>query len=284
MSQSVHIFEVSIENFQSDVVEKSKQVPVLVEFYAQGAEPSQQIAPVLQRLAESYAGKFVLARIDIQANQQLIQQLEVRTLPTLILIANGQMVSKLEGPQEETKIRELIDQVTMSSVERVREQLDLLLAQGNRKDAVSLLQQVIESEPNNYVLHVELCDLLILEDRGDEARQILESLPKDTQGISKPLNRLQFIEEATKFGSMQELMSKVSQEPANKESRFQLSIVQIANDDIEAALENLLEMLKQDREFGDDLARKTMIRVFDLLGKGNVLATDYRRKMFAHLH
>lgn len=284
MSQSAHIFEVSVRNFQADVVEKSKQVPVLVEFYAEGAEPSQQIAPVLQRLADSYAGKFVLARVNIQENQQLIQQLGVKTLPTLILIADGQIASNLEGPQEESKIRELIDQATLSPVERVREQLDMLLAQGNREDAIALLQQVIESEPNNHALHAELCDLLILEDRVDEARQILEALPKDTQGISKPLSRLEFIEEADKLASMEELISRCSKGQSNMELRFQLSIVQIANNDIESALTNLLEILKEDREFGDDLARKTMIRVFDLLGKGNTLATDYRRKMFAYLH
>lgn len=284
MNTSAHIIEVSMQNFQAEVVEKSSQVPILVEFYAEGAEPSQQIAPVLQRLAQSYAGKFILARVDIQANQQLIQQLNVRTLPTLILIANGQMVKNLEGPQDEPQIRELLDQVTMSPLEKVKEQLAELLEQGNRPEAIAMLQQVIVEEPQNFALQTELSDLLILEGKVDEAKKILSELPKDAEGINKPLNRLGFIDEASKLPSLEQLNSELPKDEKNSTVRYQLAIRLIASDQLEAGLSQLLEILKQDREYGEDLARKTMIRVFDLLGKGSVLATDYRRKMFTLLH
>lgn len=284
MNTSAHIIEVSMQNFQAEVVEKSSQVPVLVEFYAEGAEPSQQIAPVLQRLAQSYAGKFILARVDIQANQQLIQQLNVRTLPTLILIENGQMVKNLEGPQEELQIREILDQVTMSPLEKVKEQLAELLVQGSRPEAISMLQQVIVEEPQNFALQTELSDLLILEGRVDEAQKILSGLPKDAEGINKPLNRLEFIDEASKLPSLEQLNLELPKDAKNSTVRYQLAIRLVASDQLEAGLVELLEILKQDREYGEDLARKTMIRIFDLLGKGNALATDYRRKMFTLLH
>lgn len=284
MNASAHVVEVSIQNFQAEVVEKSKQLPVLVEFYAEGAEPSLQLAPVLQRLAESFSGKFILARVNIQENPQLVQQLGVRTLPTLILITGGKMAKNLEGPQEESQIRELLDQVTMSPNERVREQLDMLLSQGNRVEAISLLQQVIAEEPRNIGMQAELSDLLILEGSLEEARKILASLPNDAEGVNKPLSRLEFIEEAGELGDLAQLNAAFQKDENNVEARYQLAIGLIAGNELERALAHLLEILKRDRKFGEDLARKTMIRVFDLLGKGNVLAIDYRRRMFSLLH
>ena len=100
MNASSNVIEVSAQNFQDEVLEKSKQIPVFLEFYADGAEPSMALAPVLRKLADEYQGKFLLARVDIQQNPQIVQQLGVRTLPTIKIIFQGQMVQDLEGPQE----------------------------------------------------------------------------------------------------------------------------------------------------------------------------------------
>ena len=284
MNAAVNVVEVNAENFQSEVVEKSAHIPVMLEFYADGAEPSQQLAPVLRQLADEYQGKFLLARIDIQANQQIVQQLAVRTLPTIKIIFQGKMVQDIEGPQEPAALRSMLDQLTMSPMERLREQIDLLLANGQRQQAIEMLQQVIGDEPNNYALHVELCDLLIMENRVDEAQQILVALPADTPGIDKPKNRLQFIELASSLPPLGELQSLVDSDGSNLELRMNLAYRLITDDQIEAALAQLLEILKLDREWEEQKARATMIQVFDLLGKGNQIATAYRRKMFTFLH
>ena len=284
MNAAANFIEVNAENFQSEVVEKSAQTPVLLEFYADSAEPSQKFAPVLRQLADEYQGKFLLARVDVQANQALVQQLQVRTLPTVKVIFQGKMVQDIEGPQEPAALRSMLDQLTMSPMERVREQIDLLLANGQRQQAIQMLQQLIGDEPNNHILHAELCDLLIMENRVDEAQQILVSLPVDTPGIDKPKNRLQFIELASVLPPLAELQSLVDGDGSNLEQRMNLAYRLIADDQIEAALEQLLELLKLDREWQEQKARATMIQVFDLLGKGNQIATAYRRKMFTFLH
>ena len=284
MNAAANFIEVNAENFQSEVVEKSAQTPVLLEFYADSAEPSQKFAPVLRQLADEYQGKFLLARVDVQANQALVQQLQVRTLPTVKVIFQGKMVQDIEGPQEPAALRSMLDQLTMSPMERVREQIDLLLANGQRQQAIEMLQQVIGDEPNNHALHAELCDLLIMESRVDEAQQILVTLPADTPGIDKPKNRLQFIELASVLPPLAELQSLVDGDGSNLEQRMNLAYRLIADDQIEAALEQLLELLKLDREWQEQKARATMIQVFDLLGKGNQIATAYRRKMFTFLH
>jgi putative thioredoxin len=284
MNAVSNVVEVSVENFQTEVVEKSKAVPVLLEFYANEAEPSQQLAPVLRRLAEEYKGKFLLARVDIQQNQQLVQQLSVRTLPTIKIIFQGQMAESLEGPRDESQLREILDQLTMSSMERVREQLAVFLKEGDRGNAITMLQQVIAEEPKNYELHTELCDLLIMEGRAEEAKEILVVIPADSAGIQKPKNRLEFIESAASLAPAADLMSQIEAQPDALQLRLDLATQLVAEDKIEPALDQLLEILKKDREWEEQLARKTMIKVFDLLGKGNELATAYRRKMFTYLH
>lgn len=279
-----NIVEVSIQNFQTEVVEKSKQVPVLLEFYADEAEQSAQLAPLLRKLAGEYQGKFVLARVNIRENQQLVQQLQVRTLPTVKIIYQGQMAENLEGPQQEAQLRAILDQLTMSPVEVIRAQLDMLLAEGNRGAAIEMLQQAITEEPKNFALHAELADLLIMEGRIDEAKQVLAPLPPDTEGISKPRSRIEFMEEAATLPPASELSASLEADPEDLARRYQLAVRLVADDKVEAALEELLAMLKQDRHYDEELARRTMIKVFDLLGKGNELATTYRRKMFTFLY
>lgn len=284
MNTTANVVEISVQNFQQEVVEKSRQVPVLLEFYADEAEPSRALAPVLRKLADHYGGKFVLARVNIRENSQLVQQLGVRALPTIKVIFEGQMVQDLEGPQSEDGLRTLLDELTMSPIERVRQDIDVLLGQGDRKGAIELLQQAIGEEPKNYPLHAELCDLLIMEDRIEEAKQILATLPADTEGINKPQNRIEFIELARGLPALDALAADVEAHPDDLQLRLNLALRCVADDQLEAALEHLLIIMGKDRRFQDEVARKTMIKVFDVLGKGNALAAEYRRKLFTLLH
>ena len=284
MNDSAHTIDVTLETFNTEVEEKSRQTTVLLEFWAEDAQPSRELTPILMRLADQYQGKFLLARVNIATSAPLVQQLGIRTLPSLKLIVDGQIAQSLEGPQDEAKLRALLDQVTSSPLDRIREQVDLLIEQGDREGAIAMLQQVIDDEPTNYGLHTELCDLLIMVRREDEARQILDALPADAEGIAKPRHRLEFLNLAEKLPPGDELNRELDEDPENLQLRFNLAITQVMEDEMETALVNLLAIMQKDRQFQDDIARKTMIKVFDLLGKGNPLATQYRRKMFNFMH
>lgn len=284
MSVAANIVDVNAGNFQTEVVEKSMQMPVLLEFYAESAEPSRQVSIVLRQLAGEYQGKFLLARVDIQTNPQLAQQLGIRTLPTIKVISQGKMVQDLEGPQDAQAIRSLLDQLTMSPMERIRDQINSLLADGQRSQAIEMLQQMVSREPQNYGLQVELCDLLIMEDRSDEAKQILSLIPGDTAGIEKPESRLEFISLVVDLPSIVELQSRVEENSGDLQLQLHLAYRLIVDDQMEAALDLLLSILQIDRDWEEQKARTTMIKVFNLLGKGNELATRYRRKMFTFLH
>ena len=284
MSVAANIIDVSAGNFQTDVVEKSMQMPVLLEFYAESAEPSRQLSIVLRQLAGEYQGKFLLARVDVQSNAQLVQQLGIRTLPSIKVISQGKMVQDLEGPQDAQALRSLLDQLTLSPMDRIREQINSLLADGQRSRAIEMLQQLVSREPQNYGLQVELCDLLIMEDRGDEAKQMLSLIPGDTAGIEKPESRLEFNSLVADLPSIVELQSRVEENGNDLQLQLHLAYRLIVDDQMEAALDLLLSMLQIDRDWEEQKARTTMIKVFNLLGKGNELATRYRRKMFTFLH
>ena len=284
MNIETYTVEVDAQNFQTEVAEKSQQTPVLLEFYAQGAEQCASTSELLSKLVAEYQGKFLLARVDIQQNQQLVQQLQVRSLPTIKIIFQGQMAGDIEGPAEEQQLRSTLDQLTQSPLERVREQIDYLLAQGERGQAIQMLQEVIAQEPSNFPLHVELCDLLIMEGQVDDARKILAGLPAETEGIDKPKSRLEFIELAGDLGTLDELKSAVEATADDLQVRFNYAIKLIVEDQVEASLEELLQIMIADKTWQEELARTTMIKVFNMLGKGNELATSYRRKMFTYLH
>ena len=284
MDASPNIIDITVENFQSVVGEQSKTTPVLLEFYAEGAEQCASTSALLQRLASEYAGKFVLGRVEVQQNPQIVQQLGIRALPTVKIIFQGQMAGDIEGPADEQQLRGALDQITMSPMERVREQIDFLVSQGERQQAIQMLREVIVEEPNNFGLHVELCDLLILEGETSDAREILGAIPQDTAGIEKPLSRLEFLDLAGELGRLEELETRVASEPDNLRARFELAIRLAVEDRTEEGLDVLLELMKADREWEDELARKTMIKIFNMLGKGNEIATAYRRKMFSLLH
>ncbi len=284
MNVAANIVDVSAGNFQTDVVEKSMQMPVLLEFYAESAEPSRQLSIVLRQLAGEYQGKFLLARVDVQSNAQLVQQLGIRTLPSIKVISQGKMVQDLEGPQDAQALRSLLDQLTMSPMDRIREQINSLLADGQRSRAIEMLQQLVSREPQNYGLQVELCDLLIMEGRGDEAKQMLSMIPGDTAGIEKPESRLEFISLVADLPSIMELQSSLEENGNDLQLKLHLAYRLIADDQMEAALDLLLSILQFDRDWEEQKARTTMIKVFNLLGKGNELATRYRRKMFTFLH
>ena len=308
MNTSAHSIEINVQNFPSEVVEKSQQIPVLLEFYAEAAQESVAASGLLSRLVAEFQGKFILARVNIQENPQLVQQLGVRQLPTIKLISQGQIALEQAGELNEPQLRNTLEQLTRSPMERIREEIDQLLAQGDRPQAISMLQAVIAEEPKNYGLHAELSDLLIQENQLDEARKILTALPADSEGINKPRNRLAFIDEAETIATASELEAKIAAiddivddivdetgqgaSPARLEARlaprleleYQLAIRLIVDGRIEPALETLLNMLKQDRLWEDEKARKTMLKVFDMLGRGAELATAYRRKMFSFLH
>jgi len=277
-------FNINPETFQTEVIERSNSLPVFVLFWAEQVPPSVQTKTVLENLMVQYAGKAVLALSDVGTDQTLAQHLQVQGLPSLRIVHQGKIVDQIDGPAEEEQLRTLLDTLTQSSTEALKGQLDDYIASGDYATAVTILQESVNEEPKNQAFRVELADVLILKGDLDDARTVLASVPEDTKDRDRPQSRLEFVEEAAGFAAADDLLAKLASDADNLELKYQLCVQLVATNDCEGALIQAMDILRSDREFRDDIGRLTMIRIFALLGKGNELATAYRRKMFQFMH
>ena len=275
---------VSIENFQSDVVDASQSMPVVLLFWAEQVPESAQVKGMAEKVMVDYDGKALLALSDVAQDQSLAPRLQVQGLPSIRIIHKGAIAEQIDGAVDETRLRTVMDALTQSSIDAMQGNLDQMLAVGDFATAVATLQQSIQEEPNNPALRVELADVLIRKGDLDDARTVLASIPEETEGRLRPQNRLEFVEEAAAMDSVEDLQAAVAANPQDLESRYALAIVQMVVGETELALQICLDILREDREFRDDIGRLTMIRIFDILGKGNETATKYRRKLFNALH
>ena len=275
---------VSIENFQSDVVDASQNMPVVLLFWAEQVPESAQVKGMAEKVMVDYDGKALLALSDVAQDQSLAPRLQVQGLPSIRIIHKGAIAEQIDGAVDETRLRTVMDALTQSSIDAMQGNLDQMLAVGDFATAVATLQQSIQEEPNNQALRVELADVLVRKGDLDDARTVLASIPEETEGRLRPQNRLEFVEEAAAMDSVEDLQAAIAANPQDLESRYALAIVQMVVGETELALQICLDILREDREFRDDIGRLTMIRIFDILGKGNETATKYRRKLFNALH
>ena len=277
-------FTVNPENFQSEVVERSNSVPVLLLFWAEQVPPSLQSRQQLEGLMAHYQGQALLGLCDVAQDQTLAQHLQVRGLPALRVVHHGKIVEQLDGPTTDEQLRTLLDTLTQSPTDMIKAQLEQVIAGGDYELAVQMLQQAVNEEPANQAFRVELADVLVLKGDLEDARTVLASIAEDTDERDRPQNRLEFAEEAAGMPELNELESGLAADQDNLELRYQHCIRCVEQGSFETALQDAMHILRSDREFRDDIGRLTMIRIFSLLGKGNELATGYRRKMFNFMH
>jgi len=290
MSESPYIFEVNQHNFAPVVVENSQRVPVLVDFWADWCQPCQTLTPLLTKLAQEYRGGFVLAKINADVEQTLAAHFRVRSLPTVMVVWQGQIVDQLVGLQPESAYREIIDRFAgpqQQPGDIVREQIETLWQHGRQKQAIELLHEALKQEPDSVELKVMLADKLLQLDRSEEAQSLLQSLPveeRDRQPASGLLARLQFADLAQGAPDIAKLEAQIRAKPDDCAARRQLAARYVLAGHYEAALEQFMDILRRDPKFEDEAGRKGLIAIFDILGNENPLVTTYRRRMFSLLH
>ncbi len=284
MEANPPVFDVEIQSFQTDVIERSKQVPIVLLFWTDQVAPAVETKNALERLAAQGAGKFAVGLSDVAVDQSLAQQLRVQGIPSIRVIRDGQLADQLEGPQSEAVLKEFIDRLTMSSGDLVRAELYRFVAEKNWEGALAVLQQAINDEPNNPALKVEWADVLVQQGDAEGARTVLATIPEDTEGRDRPTTRLELLEEAAGFGDVAEVEAAVAADEDNLEARYQAAVVLAVDGQFESALDHAMAILMRDREFREDAGRTTMVRILSLTEKGSDVAKRYRRKMFNFMH
>ena len=278
------IFEVELPSFQAEVVERSRQTPVVLLFWTDQVAPAAETKAALERLARQYQGKFALALSDIAKDQTLAQQLRVQGIPSIRVIKDGQLADQMEGPQGENALRELIERLTQSPSEALRTQLDEYLAAEDYDGALAVLKEAIAAEPNNTGFKVEWADVLLRKGDVDGGRTVLATIPEDTEERDRPATRLEILEEAAGMGTLRDAIAETQADGDDLDARYRVAVLLASERRYEEALEAAMAILRRDRTYREDAGRLTMIRIMALMGKGSDVAKRYRRRMFNFLH
>lgn len=286
MSESPFVITVTRDTFADQVLVRSQQVPVLVDFWADWCAPCKMLMPVLAKLAEEYAGQFVLAKVNTDEQQDLAAQYGIRSLPTVKLFKAGAPVDEFMGAQPESSVRAMIDRHIVRESDRVLQQATTALEQGDATTAQRLAEDALRLDPDYPPALVTLARILMGQGQPERAEILLDDLRgeiRDSAEIKQLRAQLNFARVAAAESDRDKLTDAVLTNPQDLEARHRLSAHFVLAGEFEPAMEQLLEIMKTDRSFGDDAGRKGLLAIFDILGSSE-LATRYRSKMFNLLH
>jgi len=287
MSDSAFVHHVTEADFQQKVLESSFQQPVLVDFWAEWCAPCQSLMPILTKLAEDYNGGFVLAKVNSDEQQNLAMQYGVRSLPTVKVFKNGQIVDEFMGALPEGEIRTFIDKHIVKESEMLFQQAIEVLQQGQQEQAMGLLNQALQMDPENVTLKINIASILFQSGDSDSAKALLESLStqdKQTETAKELIAQMELAERLKDAPDPDELIQRIEKDPKDLQARYQLSDMLSATGRYEEAMEQLLKMMQINANFEEGAARKGLLALFDMLGGDNPLVKAYRRKMFTLLH
>ena len=291
MSDSPYIHNVTLEDFESVVIQNSFKQPVLVDFWAEWCNPCQALIPVLTSLAEEYQGAFILAKVNTDEQGELASQAGVRSLPTVKLFVNGEMVNEFMGALPESEIRKFLDPYIQSESQTVSDQVlsDAIQAytDGKEQEALEMLNTALANDPQNSKLKINIARLVANQNDFESATALLDTLTdeeKDQPEVKEILTQIKLANQLKDLGDPAELEQRIKDNPDDVDALFQMSTYLTAGSNYEAAISILLQVMQKDRTYKDDAARKGLIEIFDMLGNDNPLVQTYRRKMFTLLH
>nr|WP_024967322.1 co-chaperone YbbN [Pantoea sp. IMH] len=285
MSLQAAIIPINETNLQQ-TLEQSMQVPVLFYFWSARSQHCQELTPVLERLAQEYAGQFVLATLDCDAEPAVAQQFGLRSIPTVYLFQNGQPVDGFQGPQPEEAIRALLHKVLPKEEELKAQEGMRLMQEGNVLDALPLLKEAWQLSNKNSEMGFLLAEALIALNRSDEAEAVLSVVPlqdKDTryQGL---IAQIDLLKQAADTPEIQELQQQIEADPDNAQLATKLAIQLHQVGRNEEALALLFSHLQKDLGAAEGEARKILQEILAALGTGDALAAKYRRQLYSLLY
>ena len=287
MTTNTAIVTVDEANFATEVLERSHDVPVLADFWADWCSPCQMLLPILSDLAKEYQGQFVLAKINSDEQAALSREYGVRSLPTLKLFRYGEVVEEIVGAQPESVFRQLIDKHISRASDKLRPQALLLSESGDHAAALALLEPVFAAEPDHLPLVVDFIRVLLNAGEYDRAEAILHGLPANVQvndEVKALASQLHYDKMLNNAPDLEVLLAQVAAKPDELALLYQLGLRQMQAGDYQAAMDNFLLLMRKDRKFGDDAGRKAMLAVFELLTKGDPLLGRYRGKLSSLLY
>jgi putative thioredoxin len=280
MDGTGYIKDVTLSDFQQEVLLRSREVPVLVDFWATWCGPCRTLSPLLERMTEDADGAFELAKVDVDANQELAAQFLVQSIPTIVAFRNGKEVNRFTGALPEAAITAFLGTVLPSELDMMVDEARTALVSGDTAGAEHILRQVLERKPDHQDAGTSLAALLI--DHGDvaDALVILGKLIPDAE-----VERLQAAARLRQSAGtdIADLEAAVTADPEDDVAQLDLARALAARSEFEPALDILLAVVKRKGDGRDD-ARQAMVDIFGVLGNEHPLTSTYRRQLAAALY
>lgn len=280
-SDSPHVFDVTAERFEADVLQRSLQTPVLIDFWAEWCAPCKTLGPILEKLATEYHGAFVLAKVDVEAEQELGAAFQIRSIPTVVLVKDGQLTDGFQGALPEGQLREFLKLhgiLPAAEPEPVEAPAPAAL---DPEAEVARLRAAIDAEPDKAELKLDLALGLLLAGQTAEAEQLLDALPANLatdDRATRARARLGFASLLHDAPSETALQAAIDADPGDLHARHLLGARWIVGGREQDGLEQFLEMLRRDRGFREGLPRKALIDAFRVIEDEDLVGA-YRRKM-----
>ena len=278
---SDHCIDVSEANFMQEVIEASRRLPVLVDFWAPWCGPCRSLGPILEKLAAEYQGRIRVAKINSDDNQALAAQFGVRGIPNVKAVVDGRIVNEFTGALPESALREFIEALLPSPAEPLRQEALAARARGETDATRKLLLQAIRLDPKHEQARLDLIGILI--DAGElaEAQRLLGEIldsGKDRERIDSLAARLA-LAGGPADADAGALRARLAADPGDLAARLDLARLLAARQEYREAMEELLEIVRRDRGFQDDVGRRTLLQVFNLLGTDSDLVREYRGRL-----
>ncbi|MFT7261353.1 MAG: putative thioredoxin [Glaciecola sp.] len=281
---NVNQIDVTLENFQHVILEESKSKVVMIQFWAPWSEPCAELAPVLQHMAAEYQHDLLYARVNCDEQQEIAGQFGVKGLPTVILVKDGQPLDGFAGPQEENKIREMLDKHLPKAEDGLLQSAMELVLQGNYHDAFSFAKQAFELNNARADIRLMMADCYVEVGQAELAKKLVEQVKLvDQDGkYHAILGKIELSEQAADSPEIQQLQTDLEADPENMELKVKLAVQLHQGHRTEEALLLLLSVLRQELGFGD--AKKITLDVINALPDGDPLKSQYRRKIYSLLY
>jgi len=278
-------YDVGLDNFEAAVLQASREVPVVVDFWAPWCQPCQTLTPLLDKLAGEYGGRFLLAKVNADENPEIAQQFGVRSIPTVKVVFEGRLVDEFTGALPESELRAFIDRLTPSPAEPLRAEAAALIAEGRQEEALACLVHASQLDPKNEAVRLDGAELLIALGRNDEARALLGSdFTAQADRAEALRKRLELAEMKIDTGALDARLASNADDHA---ARLERSHALAAAGKYREALEDAMEVVRRDRFFDEGAGRKALLEIFTLLGGSEQyddLVREYRRALSAALN
>ena len=278
-----HVFDAHLAAFEQEVILRSKQVPVLVDFWAAWCGPCKSLGPILEKLAAEFNGGFVLAKVDVDAEQQLAGYFQIKSIPTVMLLKDGQIVDGFPGALPEGQLREFLSHhgIEPRVADAPPEPEAAQAPPSDPHAEVVRLRAALHAAPDQDEIKLDLALALLATGGATEAEALLDSLPANLAADERAVRaraRLGFAAQLKDAPPREPLEAAIAADPADLRARHLLGVRMLVEGDNAAALEQFLEILRRDRSWEDQRAKRSLIDAFRLIEDADLVG-DYRRRM-----